>query len=438
MSTTSRYPSLDETIVNRTDQSAFLATLYHAVDAAQRDGRTLGLIILQVDNMNRINTTLGYGAGESLLSQTAKRLTETIQAHDQAVRIGTRKFAILLGRLMNEGHALLAANKITRAAREPVVLNGSKTTVDFSMGVAVFPAHADDAEALLQRAELALAKAEQSRTPYHLYSPGHTREVAALWGLENELDLALEMADLEVLYQPKVRLRDMKPIGTEALVRWTSEFRGEVPPSVFIPIADQTGRIGPLTQLVLSTALRHASDWPLDFGPLSVAINATPNVLQDPDLVDVIEDAIAIWGTDAGKLVIEVTEGAIMTDPETSFSVLQRLRGMGLQVSIDDFGTGHSSLAYFKNIPADELKIDRSFVASMLDCKADQSIVQSVIDLAHNFDLGVVAEGVENLQQLEMLLSMGCDAAQGFLFARPLKQAALVSWLEAYQPGNFG
>ncbi len=432
------YPALDETMVNRTDQSAFLATLYDAVDGARRDKRVLGLIVLQLDNMNRINTSLGYGAGESLLTKTAKRLTENIQPHDQAVRIGTRKFAILLTSLMNEGHALLAANKITRAAREPVELNGSRTSVDFSMGISVFPDHADDAEGLLQRAELALAKAEQSRTPYHMYSPGKTREVAALWGLEHELDAALEMADFYVHYQPKLRLRDMKPVGAEALIRWKSQMRGEVPPAVFIPVADETGRIRPLTQLVLSHALRNASDWPLDYGPLSVAINATPNVLQDTDLVNVIEDAVAIWGTDAGKLVIEVTEGAVMTDPKTSFEVLQRLRDLGIQISIDDFGTGYSSLAYFKNIPADELKIDRSFVASMLEDEADQRIVQSVIDLAHNFELGVVAEGVETLEQLELLLSMGCDSAQGFLFSRPLPHADFSRWIDKYRPGDFG
>lgn len=426
---------LDDSTLNRTDQSAFLATVHRAVIEAGREGRTLGLVLLQLDNMNRINTTLGYSAGGSLLSQTAKRLSDNMQSHDQVVPIGTRKFAILLTRLMNEDHATLAANKIVRTVGEPIDLGGRRTAVDCSMGIAVFPNHTEDAEGLLQRAELALVKAEQSQAPFHVYSPGQTTQVAALWGLENELDLALDQGDVTVHFQPKVRLRDLRPVGAEALVRWYSERRGHVPPPMFVKVADETGRIQALTRLVLSQSLRYASEWPQRFGPLSVAINVTPNVLQDADFVSVIADVAAIWGADAGKLIIEVTESAVMQDPQTSFRVLHELRALGVRISIDDFGTGYSSLAYFRNIPADELKIDRSFVASMTEDRASQRIVQTVIDLAHNFDLGVVAEGVETQQQLEMLLGMGCDRAQGYLFARPAENKQFVEWLDTYEPG---
>lgn len=424
-----------EKLVNQTEQSAFLQALQEMLARSREADGSLALLVIRLDDLNRVNTSLGYEAGNTLLATVAKQLQGLARKDDRVMRIGTGKFALLLSKVMNPEHVVLAANKIIRTANQPVRYNGRTLTTPVTIGIAMCPEHAETAEGLSQSAEIALQSARRAETPYFLYSDSDADETDLL-GMENELDEALENGQLEMYYQPKVSIKDLKPCGAEALMRWTSPLRGFVPPDVFIDLADKTGRIQALTRFALNTALRQALEWPDIWGALSVSVNVTPNIVDDDDLVDLVKNAIGMWGTEPKRLVIEVTEGALMINPERSFKILTGLRSHGVQISIDDFGTGYSSLAYFKNIPANELKIDKAFVMNMFADKADEQIVRSVIELAHIFNLGVVAEGVENRETVDLLSELKCDSIQGYYFSRPLPQSEFIAWLENYEPGH--
>lgn len=422
-------------ILNQTEQSVFLHALQEMLARSRENDGSLGLLVVRLDDLDRINTSLGYEAGNTLLATFARQLQTLARESDRVMRIGARKFVLLLTEVMNPEHVILAANKIIRTANQPVEFDGRALKTSATIGIAIYPEHAETAESLLQSAEIALESARRDETPYFLYSDSNADEFDLL-GMEDELDKALENGDLELYYQPKIGVRDLKPCGAEALMRWTSPLRGFVPPDVFIDLADKTGRIQPLTWFALNTALRQASEWPDIWGELSVSVNVTPNIVDDVDLVDLVMNSIGMWDAKPNRLVIEVTEGALMTNPEKSFDILNGLRSHDVQISIDDFGTGYSSLAYFKNIPANELKIDKTFVMNMFKDKADEQIVRSVIELAHIFNLGVVAEGVENRETVDLLSELNCDAIQGYYYSRPLPQSEFITWLENYETGH--
>lgn len=422
-------------ILNLTEQTVFLQALQEMLVRSANADSPLGLLVIRLEDFDRVNMSLGYAAGNAMLASFAGHLQGIARDNDRVIRIGTSKFVLLLSGVMNPEHVVLAANKIIRTANLPQKFDGRSLATAVTIGIAIFPEHADSAESLLQRAEIALESARSGEMPYMLYSAQGGNE-SDLLGMENELDEALEEGQLELYYQPKIRISDLKPCGAEALMRWTSPLRGFVPPDVFIDLADKTGRIQALTWFALNTALRQASEWPDTWGALSVSVNVTPNIVDDADLVDLVKNAIGMWDTDPDRLIIEVTEGALITNPEKSLNILKGLRSHGVQVSIDDFGTGYSSLAYFKNIPANELKIDKAFVMNMFNDKADEQIVRSVIELAHIFNLGVVAEGVENQETVDILSKLNCDSIQGYFFSKPLPQSQFIAWLENYVPAK--
>ncbi|HEY9135941.1 MAG TPA: EAL domain-containing protein, partial [Pseudomonadales bacterium] len=254
---------------------------------------------------------------------------------------------------------------------------------------------------------------------------------------EGELHDALTKNTMELFYQPKVDLRSGKPTHAEALVRWTSPSSGPISPLIFVPIIEQIGRMEDLTKWAVNTALRQLKEWPSLWGDLSVAVNVCPSLVDDPELLSFVSNAITIWDVDPSRLTLEITEGSIIQDPESSFSNLSNIKNKGVKISIDDFGTGYSSLAYFKNIPANELKIDKSFVFHMLENEGDKHITHVISDLAHKFNLSVVAEGVETKEILYALIDAHCDYAQGFYFSKPLPQGQFIEWLNKYNAGKF-
>ncbi|MBT8062318.1 MAG: EAL domain-containing protein, partial [Gammaproteobacteria bacterium] len=278
----------------------------------------------------------------------------------------------------------------------------------------------------------ALLVAADDSKRYCLYSPDTMERVVNLWGLEQDLDDAVQSGELELFYQPKISVATGCPCGAEALMRWSSPTRGFVPPDVFIPIADSTGRIETLTWFALNAASRQTMQWSERWGPLSVAVNVTPNIVEHSDLIRLAHNATGLWDLPPERLVIELTEGALMRKPEQSLHILNEIRAAGIKVAIDDFGTGYSSLAYFKNIPADELKIDKSFVLNMLNDEADERIVRAVISLAHSFGLKVTAEGVEDKQTADALAELGCDYLQGYYYSRPTSQPEFSAWLDNF------
>ena len=425
--------AINESILEPSDQSRFLDKLAGVLERVTRSGDLTGLVIVKLQGFNRIASRLGYKASDAVLMKFGMSLTSMSKNNSSAYRVGEHKYVMILEGLKNEGHAVLAANKIERMAKEPIPSRDGHVTLDVAIGIALFPEQAETAEALMQRAELALAAAVEGEAAHEIYSPGITKEIASLWGMESEIQSALEHDEFEVYYQPQISLIENRPIGAEALVRWNSPRRGFVPPDIFIPIAEESGSIRAVTWFVLNTALRQSGFWTKQWSDLRVSINLSAIDIRDLEFVDVITEAVGMWGGDYSRLTLEMTESAIVADPETCFARLSELRERGVLISIDDFGTGYSSLSHFKNIPADELKIDKSFVMGMAHDKADEKIVRSIVDLAHDFDIKVIAEGVDDAAVESMLRSMGCDYGQGYYYEKPVPHEQICQWLENFE-----
>ena len=422
--------------MKKTDRPDYLNDLSKVISRCSKDDKAVGLLVVQVEQLDKVEGAFGYEKSHKLLEEFCVRLEGLLRSHDRLMLVGDRKFCFILSEIMNEGHAILAASKIERLTIEPFMIDGHSVKLEASIGVAVFPIHAGDAEELARRGELALAAAQEAGTPYESYADGSTMKMASLWHIESELGRALDQTELELYYQPKIDLKTGKPCGAEALMRWNHPTRGLVLPDVFIPVADRTGNLEPMTWYAINTALRQQSEWPKLWGELGVAVNLSVNVLKSKQLSITIRDAEKIWGSESHRLILEITEDALITDPDEGFSILRQLQSDGIRIAIDDFGTGYSSMSHFRDMPADELKIDKSFVLNMLDDERDNQIVRTAIDLGHTFGFAVVAEGVENEAIRNALVDMKCDIAQGYLYARPMPQQDFIEWLNQYQPGK--
>ena len=404
---------------------------------ARTSGRQLALLIIQVKRGQEFGALFGYRSIEQLMEQLAERLADICRDRDRIMRIGDHEYALILPDILNTGHCILAANKILRALSAPFQVENRIVSMGANMGLAVFPEHAAQPDTLLQHAELALSDAIRSDAPYLMYKEDTQENLAGTWNMESELDTALDNGELEIFYQPKINLRGGLLAGAEALLRWRSPTRGIVPPNIFIPIATHTGQIRELTWSAINMALQHAATWPTRFGPLSLAINIAPSLLEDETLVRRVADAMGIWSAKPNRLILEITEAAMMDNIDVSFETIRELKNRGVMVSIDDFGTGYSSLANFKNIPASELKIDKSFVMNMLTSKADANIVRAIINLAKSFDLQVAAEGAESMEILRALAALQCNYAQGYYISQPIPANAFAQFISEYVPPVF-
>ncbi|HEU4516878.1 MAG TPA: GGDEF domain-containing phosphodiesterase, partial [Steroidobacteraceae bacterium] len=335
---------------------------------AAREAKLYGIavLIVYVHEYERLAADAGAVNAARMVDELRNRLSQVIRPGDYFARLGERKFAFVLSNLRNEGHALLAATKILRTGAEPVAAGGQHATLRLSVGTAMYPAHARGAEDLMQSAETALLEAWRAQQPSVMFAERMRAELASGWDLETQLAGAMEHGDLVLNYQPKLSLPKLELAGVEALMRWNRADAGNVPPSVFIDVAEMTGQIDPLTRFAFQRALGQLAEWPKSFGKCRVAVNVTPSIICNPDLVAVLRDAAEGASVGLDRLTVEVTENALLVDRERTHRVLEELRELGVRISIDDFGTGHSSLAYFKRIPADELKIDKSFVMNML------------------------------------------------------------------------
>ena len=404
---------------------------------AHDNNKLLTVLVIQLKRGQEFSALFGHTQSEVLLEHMAERLDGACRHDDRIIRSGDFEFTLFLPDLLNQGHAVLAANKILREMEIPFEIDDTSVSAGIHIGISLFPQHASTPETLMQHATAALNSAISGNQPYVLYSDAAPDDIGDAWDIESELDVAMQNGEMQVYYQPKIKLRGGLPCGAEALLRWQSPRRGLVPPSMFIPIALGTGQLKALTWSALNMALEHAAAWPTRFGPLSVAVNISPSLLEDDSLVNRVVDAMAIWGTKPNRLILEITESAVMRHPELSFDTIRELKSKGVGVSIDDFGTGYSSLANFKSIPATELKIDKSFVMNLLNDKADAGIVRTIIGLANTFDLQVAAEGAENLDTLKTLKDMGCHIAQGYHISRPLAPDAFVKFINEYTPNAF-
>ncbi len=427
----------DKILSLRPNRPSLIRYLDSYMRRARTSGRQLALLIIQVKRGQEFGALFGYRSIEQLMEQLAERLADICRDRDRIMRIGDHEYALILPDILNTGHCILAANKILRALSAPFQVENRIVSMGANMGLAVFPEHAAQPDTLLQHAELALSDAIRSDAPYLMYKEDTQENLAGTWNMESELGTALDNCELEIFYQPKINLRGGLLAGAEALLRWRSPTRGIVPPNIFIPIATHTGQIRELTWSAINMALQHAATWPTRFGPLSLAINIAPSLLEDETLVRRVADAMGIWSAKPNRLILEITEAAMMDNIDVSFETIRELKNRGVMVSIDDFGTGYSSLANFKNIPASELKIDKSFVMNMLTSKADANIVRAIINLAKSFDLQVAAEGAESMEILRALAALQCNYAQGYYISQPIPANAFAQFISEYVPPVF-
>lgn len=406
----------------------FLLALSNQLEGESANTNTACLIIT-IHDLKRINSAMGFDCGDRMLTTFAARLESILKPTDMAARIGGSKFGLMLTSIMNTGHATLAAHKILKFMQEPFTIDSQQVKLKLSMGIALYPEHAQDANRLMLHSEAALEQTRSSRHHFSLYSKDLDSYHQYNLLIEAELEKAIHTDQLMMHYQPQINLQNQQIHGVESLVRWHHPVHGFIPPDRFVKMAEDCGLIVPLTLWTINTTLRHCKQVPQIQHDFKVSINLSAALLGEDDLVELIMQALDMWGTKPQNLVLEVTESAMMTDPEKSFSALNNLHDNGINLSIDDFGTGHSSLAYLKQLPVSELKIDKSFVINMNNNEDDGKIVRTIIDLAHNFDLKVVAEGIEDQASQDALKEMQCNIGQGYYIARPMPNEEARTWI---------
>jgi diguanylate cyclase (GGDEF)-like protein len=392
-------------------------------------GETGILLLLDLDHFKEVNDTFGHYAGDRLLEQVGHRLRDSVPASAIVARLGGDEFAVLVGTsAMSADEAEAIPRDLLALLDQPVVVEGQRLNVAASIGVVHYPTDGTDADALLRRADVAMYMAKRTHSGYANYDAQQDQHTPERLGLVGELRRAIEENELTLAYQPQVAVDTHQLTGVEALVRWSHPRRGMIPPVEFIAIAEHTGLIEPLTRCVLRGALQQCRTWQEKGLHLPVSVNISATDLQD-GFAQVVEELLAANRVAADYLRLEITEGAMMVDRDRARRVLQDLRALGVRISIDDYGTGYSSLAYLGHLPIDELKIDRSFIAGLLSSATNAAIVRSTIGLGHDLGLVVVAEGVEDQSTWDVLAELGCDTIQGYFASKPLGAAALENWI---------
>jgi diguanylate cyclase (GGDEF)-like protein len=419
-----QYRALYDQLTGLPNRSLFRDRLQQSIAAARRSGEPAAVMFLDIDHFKEVNDTLGHETGDVLLQALATRLSQEMRESETLARLGGDEFGILCS-----GSGVLLAERLHRALHEPFKLHDFSLEVGMSVGIATFPEHGDDVDTLLRHADVAMYLAKEAHAGTAFYDSEQDSNDKARLSLAGELRRAIEEEELVLHYQPKAELATGCVVGVEALVRWQHPERGFIPPNDFVPIAERTGLIKPLSRHVLATALRQSGAW-RDAGlDLHVAVNLTIPDLLDLELPDLIGRLLTEAHVRPDQLELEITESTILADPFRVRQVLSRLNEMGLRIAIDDFGTGYSSLAYLRRLPVHTIKIDRSFVMDMCENASDATIVRSTIDLGRNLDLDVVAEGVESQQAWNALRAQGCTLAQGYFISKPLPADELAGLL---------
>ncbi len=414
-----RHQALHDSLTGLANRVLLHDRLEQALSARRRRGGGAALLLADLDRFKEINDTLGHDVGDAVLSVVASRLLECTRAGDTVARLGGDEFAVVLPSVTSRFDALHVAEKMRARMSELIEHQSIPLRVDASVGIAMAPEHGEDPIDLLKRADVAMYRAKHLSTGVAIYSRENDENYPERLAYFAALREAVTGDELVVHYQPKVDLTTGRVTSVEALVRWEHPRRGLVAPDLFIPLAERTGLIKPLTWRVLSMALRQAAEWQAQGVPLRVAVNLSAQLLHDPDLLVVIPRELASANLPARMLELELTESAVASSPSTALESVRRLRDLGVRLSIDDFGTGYSSLAQIRNLPVHHLKIDRSFVRDVTANDMDASIVRSVIDLGHNLGLSVIAEGIETREAYQLLQELGCDEGQGYFLGRP-------------------
>lgn len=428
------HQALHDELTELPNRTLLFDRIEQALHRAHRDGHMVALFLMDLDRFKEVNDTLGHHFGDHVLQQVGKRIAGTLRETDTVARLGGDEFAVLIPDAGVED-AQRCAEKLLEVLEISIPVNGMSLAVKSSIGITLYPQHGRDAETLLQHADVAMYQAKRNGAGFRLYAQDEDPHSLRRLTMIGELRAAIHNNQLELHYQPKVHLRQRRIVGVEALVRWQHPTLGLIMPDEFVSLAEQHGLITTLTDWVLRTAVEQCRDWRRRGISLRVAVNLSAHSLHNLELPDKIAAVLREADLPAELLDIELTETAMMADLAHAMDIFERLAAMGVRLSIDDFGTGMSSLSYLKRLPVNELKIDQSFVVDMAEDENNAVLVRSIIDLAHNIGREVVAEGVQDRDALQLLEMLGCDTAQGYFISRPRTAAELEEWLHSSEWG---
>jgi diguanylate cyclase (GGDEF)-like protein len=426
------HESLHDALTELPNRKLFRIRAAEAIEESTQARTMTAVMLIDLDRFKEVNDTLGHYIGDVLLQQIGPRLAGVLREGDTIARLGGDEFAVLLPDVPSEIAAMEIADRMLEALEQHFTLPEVLVDIEASVGIALAPAHGVDIDTLMQRADVAMYLAKESKSGYQVYESARDPYSPKHLSLLHDLRQALDNRQFVLYYQPKAALGSGTIIGVEALIRWQHPDQGLIPPDRFIPLAERSGLSRPLTLFVLNEALSQIAAWRNEGMELRMAVNLTGRNLHDPSFPVDVARLLEKWDVPARLLLLEITENSVMADPARVLGVLKALREMGVELALDDFGTGYSSLAYLKRLPVHELKIDKSFVMNMAGDESDAVIVQSTIGLARNLNLRVVAEGVEDKAAWDELVGLGCDVAQGYYLSRPAPPAELTAWLRRH------
>lgn len=396
---------------------------------AQKQPSRLSILLIEIENFKDIYEALGRNSSDLILKQISKRLQGVSLARDDVAKVDSNVFGVLLSAQSDVGRAEEFAQQIQKTMESPFIIDGLQVAIHSDVGIVHFPEHGDDVDTLVQRAGVALRIAQKSTKGYATYDPSFDKQTPLRLTLISELRHAIERDDLELFYQPQVSIKTAEICGVEALLRWNHPVHGFISPDEFVPMAERNRMIRLLTQWVLRRAFRDCANWHRQGFPIKVSVNLSAKDLHDPELPDLIAGVAVAAGIKPEWIILEITEGSVMSEPDNALAIIKRLNEMGYQFSIDDFGTGYSSMAYLKKLPLAALKIDKGFVMDILNSENDAAIVKATINLGHNLGLMVTAEGVENKEVMTRLMEYGCDVAQGYFLSKPVTIQNFNQWV---------
>lgn len=392
----------------------------------------IAVLIMELRRVNRMDAITGGIPMQSIMDYTDQRLDHLLRDADRYANFSSEQICLVLPGLANKEQGVLAAIRIIAEFQKPILVDQHQVALRPHIGIASFPDLGVTADQLLMRADIASGIAVTNEQGYHIFCPEDQDEIEAYSGLDIELGKAIKANELCVYYQPQIDIRTGRCVSVEALVRWTAPGQREINPATLVNIAQNCGLINPLTLWILNTALRHTAAFSASGINVGISVNLPPRMLEDEELPQIIQQSLDIWDVPATSLTLEITESSMMRNLDYSLEMLTKLREQGIRLAIDDFGTGYSSLAYLKRFPVQELKIDILFVRNLFQSHGDKQLVRTIIDLARNFDLGTVAEGVEDQETFELLRELGCDVIQGFLFSKALSDTDFMAWYQQH------
>jgi diguanylate cyclase (GGDEF)-like protein len=435
-----QYLASHDSLTGLPNRQRFKDRIVKSIGDTEHHGRAIALAVFDLDHFSAINQSLGHGVGDWLLTEIARRVTGVLSPSTTLARLDGDRFAVLIDNVAARLEAHSVATAILQTFDAPLQVNGMDVSLRSTIGVSVWPDDGRRCDDLLDHAEVAMAIAKERGGGQALFfKSGMTHSMHERLALENDLRRALAAEEFELYFQPEISIKTGKIVAAEALLRWHHPTKGLIGPSSFISLAEETGLMIPLGEWALREACRQARAWQTELGPLlPVAVNLSATQFRHQNILQVINAALVESGLDARALEIELTESALMTNPEESAGVLKQLRRMGVSVAIDDFGTGYSSLSYLRRFPIDKLKIDRSFIRELAISRTDESIVRAIVSMARSVGLKVVAEGIESAEQLEFVARLECDQWQGYHCCTPQSATRFAAMLQNRNDGRTG